>query len=476
MNRSYDLIAIGAGSAGIGSAAFMAKAGFNALLIDKSETAIGGDCLNYGCVPSKALIHAARMVRSSRESEQFGVTTPMQKADLSRVMQYVRERQAQVRKHESKEAFEKMGLDVVTGLAKFEGPNAIRVGDDVYRAKKMVLATGSSPRELKVPGIENVPCYTNETLFDLNELPERLLVVGGGPIGCELGQAFAMLGSNVTIVQAADRLLPKERPEISRILREQFESQGIDVKTEARLQRIEGQKTAIVSLDDEKVSIECDAILSAIGREIHLDSLDLQKAEIETKDGRILLDDQLRTSNKNVLACGDVAGGLMFSHAAELHVRMVINNLLSPLRKKLDTSHFSWVTFTTPEVATYGRSADELEKDGIEYVTLEHDFESDDRAITDDYRYGKAYTYLTRPNLMGSQKILGGTMIAPNAGELIQELILANSAGIKASAIFNKIYPYPTAARVNQMAMVNEQEKRLTPTMKKLFRFLYRFS
>jgi pyruvate/2-oxoglutarate dehydrogenase complex dihydrolipoamide dehydrogenase (E3) component len=476
MKRSYDFIAIGAGSAGIGIAAFMAKAGFKALLIDKSETALGGDCLNYGCVPSKALIHAARQVQASREIERFGISAPSSKADLSKVMDYVRECQEHVRHHESKEAFEEMGLDVALGSARFSGPNSVKVGDDEFSAKKIVLATGSSPRMLNTPGIENIPSYTNETLFDMDTLPERLLVAGGGPIGCELGQAFAMLGSKVTIVQSSDRLLHKERPEVSQILKEQFEAQGIEIMLGARLDSFSDKGDAIVSIGGEQVITECDAVLSSIGRNIHLESLDLDKAGIETQDGRIVLDEQLRTTNQNILACGDVAGGLMFSHAAELHVRMVINNLLSPLRKKLDTSHFSWVTFTSPEVATFGRSAEELEKEGVEFITLDHNFKSDDRAITDDYRYGKAYTYLTKPNLYGGQKILGGTMIAPNAGELIQELILTNSAGIKASAIFNKIYPYPTASRVNQMAMVNEQEKRLTPAMKKLFRFLYKFS
>lgn len=476
MNRNYDLIAIGAGSAGIGIAAFMTKAGFKALLIDKSENALGGDCLNYGCIPSKALIHAARLVQSSRESERFGIARSSSQADLSRVMDYVRECQAHVRHHESKEAFEEMGLEVAIGEARFTGPNSVKVGDKEYSAKKIVLATGSSPRKLNTPGIENVTCYINETIFDLDTLPERLLVVGGGPIGCELGQAFAMLGSKVTIVQSNDRLLHKERAEVSTILQNQFEAQGIDVKVGARLERFDAQGNAIVAIEGKTTSIGCDAVLSSIGREIHLGSLGLDKAGIETKEGRIVLDGQLRTTNKNVLACGDVAGGLMFSHAAELHVRMVINNLLSPLRKKLDTSHFSWATFTSPEVATFGRSGEELEKEGMKFITLEHDFDSDDRAITDDYRYGKAYTYLSKPGLFGGQKVLGGTMIAPNAGELIQELILANSAEIKASAIFNKIYPYPTASRVNQMAIVNEQEKRLTPGMKKLFRFLYKFS
>ncbi len=476
MNRNYDLIAIGAGSAGIGIAAFMAKAGFRALLIDKSEEAIGGDCLNFGCVPSKALIHAARQVQAGLDSEQFGISVSTPQADLSRVMDYVRECQTHVRHHESKEAFEEMGLYVALGKARFTGPNSVEVGDQEYTAKKIVIATGSSPRRLDAPGIEKVPCFTNETIFDLETLPKHLLVVGGGPIGCELGQAFAMLGSKVTIVQSSDRLLHKERPEVSEILQEQFAAQGIEVRLRTRLERFDDKGNAIVSIGGKELTIECDAVLSSIGREIHLESLNLNEAGIETRDGRIVLDDQMRTTNKNVLACGDIAGGLMFSHAAELHVRMVINNLLSPLRKKLDTSQFSWVTFTSPEVATFGRSADALEKEGVEFITLEHDFKSDDRAITDDYRYGKAYTYLTKPNLFGGQKILGGTMIAPNAGELIQELILANSAGIKASAIFNKIYPYPTASRVNQMAMVNEQEKRLTPAMKKLFRFLYRFS
>lgn len=473
MPKSYDIIVVGAGSAGIGASVFTAKVGLKTLLIDKSEEAIGGDCLNFGCVPSKALIHAARQVAAAKEAGSFGLNVEGV-ADLAKAMQYVRNSQASVRRHENKEFFEKMGMDVAIGAACFETTNSIRVGDNVYQAKKIVLATGSRPRKLDTPGLESVPVYTNETIFNLEALPENLLVVGGGPIGCELGQAFSMLGSKVTILQSAPRLLPNERPEISDILIKQFEKGGIDARVNSRLLRFEGDVTAIAQSGGEEIVIPCNAVLAAIGRELVLDPLKLEKGGVEVRDGRIVLDDKLRTANRNVFVCGDLAGGLMFSHAAELHVRLLLNNLFSPFTKKLDTSHFSWVTFTTPEVATFGRQADQLDKEGVSHITLEHDFEHDDRATTDDYQYGKLFLYLSKGNLFrGGQKILGGTMIAPGAGELIQELILANTSGLSASDIFNKIYPYPTGSRVNQMAIVDYQETRLSPLLQKVLRGLY---
>ncbi len=474
MAKTYDIIVIGAGSAGIGTSVFAAKVGLKTLLIDKSEDSIGGDCLNFGCVPSKALIHAARQVAAARESSRYGLSVTGV-ADIKKALEHVQQSQASVRRHENKAFFEAIGMDIALGVASFESRDSVRVGDNVYRAKKIVLATGSRPRKLDTPGAENVSVYTNETIFSLEQLPENLLVVGGGPIGCELGQAFQMLGSKVTIAQSASRLLHSERPEISDILLQQFDAGGIDVHLGSRVTRFDSDGSAILQNDGGETTVKCDAVLAAIGREIVLEPLQLERAGIETRGGKIVLDQKLRTTNKNVFVCGDVAGGLMFSHAAELHVRLLLNNLFSPLTKKLDTSHFSWVTFTTPEVATFGRQADDLEKEGVPFISLEHDFEHDDRATTDGYQYGKLFLYLSKGNIFGSgQKILGGTMIAPGAGELVQELILANSSGLSVSEIFNKIYPYPTASRVNQMAIVDYQETRLSPLLQKVLRGLYK--
>ena len=472
----YDIIVIGAGSGGLNVASFMNSIGLKVLLLERSDEQIGGDCLNTGCVPSKALIHVARMQHSANLLSVFG---PQVKGeiDLEKVMSYVKNAQATIRIHENAEYFRSKGMDVVLGKATFAGKNAVKVGDSIYHGKKIILATGSRPRTLTIPGVEEVErsarLYTNENIFSLTNLPKRLLVIGAGPIGIELGQAFRHLGSEVTIMTNDAKILPREDSTLASILYERLKEDGVVFHFGKNTLRFEKGDTLVVEDSTTKTAekLYFDAVLVSIGRILNTDGLELEKAGIKTDErGKILVDGYLRTTNKQVFVCGDVAGQHQFTHAAELHAGVIIKNMFTPFfKKKLTTDTLSWVTYTTPELATYGLNEIELKKRKIEYKVLESSFAEDDRAITDDAKYGYTKMFVDSK----TKKILGGTMIAPNAGELIQEQIMAITNGLTTSAIFNKIYPYPTAGRINKRVVTNGERGRLTSSVKRLLRFFF---
>jgi pyruvate/2-oxoglutarate dehydrogenase complex dihydrolipoamide dehydrogenase (E3) component len=468
--KEYDIIVIGAGSGGLNIAGFMNRAGFKVLLIDKSDRSIGGDCLNTGCVPSKALIHVARLLKNTKEANRFGLTVNG-RADINKVLGYVKEKQEVIRVHENAEHFHKIGIDVALGEARFAGSDFVTVENRTYRGKKIILATGSHPRRLVVPGIENIKYETNETIFDLERLPEHLLVVGGGPVGIELGQAFRHLGSEVTVVEAESKFLPKESPEIAEVLRRRMEREGVNFVFNASVNEFTSPNQAIIMTKDKKeTSVNFDTVLVSIGREYNLDGLSLEKAGIELDETgrRLKVNEYLQTTNKRVYVSGDVAGSYQFTHAAEVHAGVIINNFFSPFRKKLNNDHMAWVTYTSPEIATFGLNEEKLQKRGISYQKVVFDFEEDDRAIVDEAQDGKLMLYIAK------DRILGGSMVAENAGELCQELILANSSGLKLKNIFGKVYPYPTASRVNKRIISLYYANKLTPFAKRVLHLFYR--
>ncbi len=472
--NNKDIIVIGAGSAGLSVSLFMNKAGFKVLLVDKSDHNIGGDCLNDGCVPSKSLIHVARIIHRAKESKMFGLNIGGE-VDLQKVMNYVQERQNIIREHENAAYFKKQGLDVVLGEAKFTGRNEIDVNGSRYTAKRIVIATGSRPVKLNVPGVEQVKYYDNTSIFDLKDLPQHLLVVGAGPIGIEIGQALNRLGSKVTILHKKKSILKNDDSAITEILLQRLKEEGIEFIPEAEIEKFSSSRQVVLkSIDGNKKTIEFDAVFVAIGRALNFESLDLESAGIEVKDGKIVTDNYLRTSNRNVFVCGDVAGNFKFSHAAEQQARILLNNFFSPFKKKLNNDYISWVTFTDPEVATFGLNEKALQKRKISYRRLETNFTNDDRAVTDNNQQGKLVLFISRGGFLHTEKILGGTMVAEGAGELVQELILAMSSGISINKIFNKIYPYPVASRVNQKLVVEYKEERLTPGIKNLLRWAYK--
>ena len=458
----FDLIVLGAGSAGLGLSLFMARIELRVLLIDKTPEAVGGDCLNHGCVPSKALIHASRQVQQSRQAARFGLAVSGE-VDMGRVMDYVRERQDVIRHHENPDYLRGLGITVVIGNPKFVGPHEVEINGHTYRGRKIVVATGSRPQPLRVPGTELARLYDNQHVWDLRELPRRLLVVGGGPNGVELGQAMQRLGAQVTIVHHAPAILEREDAAISRVLDERLRAEGLTLHLDAEVAAFTSATQARVQpKTGAAFAVDFDIVYVAIGREVGFAGLQLERAGVEVDaQGHIRLDEHLQTTNPDIYVAGDAADSLKFSHGAELHVRLLLFNFFSPLKKKLSYDNFSWVTFTDPEVAHFGLDAAELDRRGTPYERWETDFADDDRAVVDDYRYGHLLLFIEKNRLPvpgQKRRILGGAMVAPGAGELVQELILANASELDISAIFDKVYPYPVAARINQKLIVAHRE------------------
>ncbi len=475
MNKNlYDIIVIGSGSGGLSVGLFMAKAGFKVLMVSLSDNDIGGDCLNDGCVPSKAIIHVAKIIHNARESQSFGLNVNGD-VDIKKVIKYVYDRQENIRAHENASWLREQGVEVTLGEAYFTGKDEIEVDGKKYRGKKIVIATGSKPKKLNLPGIEQVTYYDNESIFHIDELPEKLLVIGGGPIGIEMAQTMSRLGSKVIIVHKGDMILEHDDKAVTTILYEQLRKERIEFLFRAEIKDFPSANEATARVSGgENITINFDAVFVAIGRELNIESLQLNNAGIKMNDKKIVVDNYLRTTNKDVLVCGDVAGDLLFSHAAEFHARILLNNLFSPLRKKLNNDHISWVTFTDPELATFGLSEKQLKEKGIFYEKLEQSFEEDDRAVVDNFQYGRMLLFINRKGIFRKQRVLGGTMLAPGAGELIQELILANTNRISINALFNKIYPYPVASRINQKVIVEYKSMALTANIKKLLRLAYK--
>ncbi len=472
--KKYDILIIGAGSAGLSVGLAMQTFGCKVVLISKTDHAIGGDCLNDGCVPSKSFIHISNLAAAAAEATKYGleIKAPVQ---LLKAVNYVKERQEIIRAHENADWLKQKGIDVVLGEAHFINKDEVEVNGNTYTAKKIVIATGSRPQKLELPGIELVTYYDNENIFEATELPNKLLVIGAGPIGLEIAQAMLHLGSEVTVIDRGKRPLKRDDDWLTSTLQQELEKKGMQFIFNAELKKFTAaNELKYADKNAEVQTVNFDAVLVGIGRALNIEKLNLEKAGIKTEKNKIVINKYLRTTNKKVFVCGDVAGDLQFSHAAEFHARILLNNFFSPLKKKLDNKYMSWVTFTQPQLATFGYNEEKLKKENKKFLKLTHRFEEDDRAVTDNYQYGKMVLYLEESKLLGKQKILGGSMLAPNAGELIQELILAMKAGISINEIFNKIYPYPVAARVNQQIISSYKQKSLTPFIKKCLPILYK--
>ena len=470
----YDIIIIGCGSGGLSIGLFMQRAGFKVLMVSKTDKDIGGECLNDGCVPSKALIHTSRLAHNAKLAGELGLQVSG-KVDIKKAISYVYSKQQVIRDHENAAWLTAQGIDVALGEASFCGRKEIEVNGKKYSAKKIIIATGSKPKKLAVPGVEKVSYFDNENIFHIDELPDRLLVVGSGPIGIEIAQAFNRLGSKVTVIEEGSRILVHDDESLAAILLQQLQQEGINFHFNISIENFVSKTEAVAKpKNGTALTLNFDAVFVGIGRQLVLEPLQLQKAGIEIKDHKIVADKKLRTSNKDIFVCGDVAGDLQFSHAAEFHARIILNNLFSPLKKKLQNNYMSWVTFTDPELATFGLSEKQLMQSHIKYKKLEQSFHEDDRAIVDNYQYAKLILFISEKRFLRKQKILGGSMIAPNAGELIQELILAMANKISINAIFNKIYPYPVASRINQKIILQMKQEELTPFIKKLLQTVYK--
>ncbi|RZK51426.1 MAG: NAD(P)/FAD-dependent oxidoreductase, partial [Hymenobacter sp.] len=381
-----------------------------------------------------------------------------------------------IREHENPAYLRQQGLTVEIGLPEFAGEREVRVNGRLYRGRRIVVATGSRPRPLQVPGAEAAPVYTNQHVWDVRQLPARLLVVGGGPNGVELAQALQRLGSQVTLVHRGRQLLDKEDPAIAAVLLARLRAEGLVVHLDCEVQAFPTPREARVKpASGEPFTVGLDMAYVAIGREVSFEGLHLGRAGVAVDDkGHLKLNDYLQTTNPHVFAAGDAANSLKFSHAAELHMRLLLHNFFSPLKKKLSYQHFSWVTFTDPEVAHFGLDEKQLQQRGAAYERWETTLATDDRAVVDDARDGRLLLFVEKNRLpFGKRRLLGGAMVASHAGELIQELVLANAQGLGIQAFFDKVYAYPVAARINQELVV--QHSSIPPLAQLGLRLAYRW-
>ncbi|MDT8320553.1 MAG: FAD-dependent oxidoreductase [Xanthomonadales bacterium] len=448
----YNLIVLGAGSAGLVSAYIGATIKAKVALIEKNK--MGGDCLNTGCVPSKALLRTARLVHEARESERFGIKTMSAEYSLADVMQRVRQVIGKIEPHDSPERYRGMGVDVIEGEGKLVSPWAVEVNGKTITARSIILATGAEPLVPPIDGLDGVEYLTSDTVWELEALPGRLAVLGGGPIGSELAQAFARLGSKVTVVEMADRLLPREDPDASELLMQRLEHEGLHLATAHKAKRFEADGDGgrvICEHAGGEVSIEFDCLLVALGRKARTRGFGLEELGVRVSDrGTIETDPFLRTNFPNILVCGDVAGPYQFTHVAAHQAWFAsVNALLAPFWSfRADYRVIPWATFTEPEVARVGLSETEAEEQEIDYEVTRYGIDDLDRAIADSADFGFVKV-LTEP---GKDRILGATIVGAHAGELIAEFILAMKHGLGLNKILGTIHIYPTLNEANKYA------------------------
>lgn len=441
--KKYDVIVVGAGASGLNVYSFLHQVGVRALLIEKDEKNIGGDCLHAGCIPSKSLIHLANI----------GFKGNLRDA--------IREKQASIESHENMDYFKSIGWDICIGEASFVGSNSLLVNDTIYHAKKIVVATGSRPRTIEIEGTQSFSIHTNETIFTLETPPSHFVVLGGGPIGVEIAEAYRNLGSTVSIITTDDRLLPRERKEVSVYLEDVFRTKGITIHKNTSIVRSEGNKLML----SNGAECLCDALLVAIGRVVDIRSLTPEKAGIGIDDqGRPKVDKYLRSTNQDIFFSGDVAGGYQFTHITERHASIILNNLFSPFKKPVSYEDLGWVTFTNPEIATCGISYDEVTRFPDIYKEYYLPCTDDDRAITDEYRECKMWLYTK------GEYIAGATIIMPGAGEVMQPLLYAMRNKIKIASLFDTIHPYPIKSRVLKSLFALHQKEKFTSGVKRLLR------
>jgi pyruvate/2-oxoglutarate dehydrogenase complex dihydrolipoamide dehydrogenase (E3) component len=443
-----DLCVIGGGTGGLVTAAVASQLGARTVLFERDK--MGGDCLNYGCVPSKALLAAAKAAKAVRGASRFGIATAPPSIDFAAVMRHVHAAIAAIAPHDSVERFEDLGVKVVRAEARFTGPREVAGGGLIVRARRLVIAAGSSPAVPPIPGLDEVTYLTNKTIFENTVLPEHLIVIGGGPIGLEMAQAHRLLGAQVTIIEAA-QILAKDDPELVGQLRGRLEADGVAIRDRAEIVRIErsAQRIAVmVKQGGGEEPVEGTHLLLAAGRRPNVRDLDLDKAGIAYSPAGITVDRRLRTTNPRVYAVGDIAGGPQFTHIADYHAGLVIRNALFRLPAKVDYRALPWVTYTDPELAQVGMTESEARKvHGEDVRVLRHPFHDVDRAQTDRETEGMIKV-VTR----GDGRILGASILGAHAGELIHPWGLAIGRSLKLSALATMIAPYPTFGEISKKA------------------------
>ena len=457
----FDLIVIGGGSGGLTATAVARKLGARVLLVDKK--ALGGDCLFTGCVPSKTLIRTAALAHQMRHADRWGLAATPPLIDGARVMQRVRDVIAHIGAHEdSIEHFQALGADVRIGRVAFVAPDTLLLDDERLAVRACILATGSRPHTAPIEGLEEVGYLTNESIFELKSIPSSLLVLGGGPIGCELGQAMARLGARVTIAHSGDRLLPKEDPDCSTELRARLEAEGIVVHTALRAGRAwrdDADKVVGCTQSGASVELRAAEILVATGRAPNIEALGLAEAGIDHDAKRVLVDDELRTTNPRVFAVGDLTGRFPFTHMAGYEAATATRNAILPLASKARYCVVPWTTFTAPEVARVGLTEAEARRESDKVTVARSRFADVDRALTEGEPDG-----FVKLIAIGD-KLVGAHIVGPHAGELIHPCVLAMQRGLGLSALASMTWVYPTLGEAVRKAAQTRYDRLLARPM-----------
>ena len=476
----YDLVVIGAGTAGLVVAAGVAglEIGLKVALVEKQF--LGGDCLNFGCVPSKCVIRSARVLGEVGRAKNLGINISEPSVDFSRVMERMRKVRSQISVHDSVQRFQSLGIDVFLGTACFFKDKEIAVGEKILNYKKAVIATGARTFHPAISGLEEAGFLTNETVFTLAELPPRFAIIGGGPIGCELAQTFQRLGSQITLFHNHSHLLNKEDKDAAEIIQNTFIKEGIQLVLESQIERVEktpAEKIIHYTYQGKSEFVIVDEILVGAGRSPNVESLNLEAVGVEYNQRvGVKVNDYLQTTNPKIYGAGDVCMNWKFTHAADAAARIVIKNMFfSPLgwgRSKLSDLVMPWVTYTDPEIAHVGLHPAEAQAKGLEINTIKIPLDRVDRAITD----GETKGFVKILHKKGSDQILGATIVVTHAGEMISEITTAIAHKIGLSQLSGVIHPYPTQAEAIKKAADAYRRTLLTPKAKTFLKFLAKFS
>ncbi|HYW51134.1 MAG TPA: mercuric reductase [Gemmatimonadaceae bacterium] len=467
--KRYDLVVIGAGTGGLVSAAGAAGLGARVALIERHL--MGGDCLNVGCLPSKGLISAARAWHAARHAAaDFSGPAVAHDAqgDFTAMMDRMRRIRAEMSPIDGAARFRDLGVDVFLGDGSFTDAETIQVGSAILKFRRAVIATGARAAAPKIAGLESVKYFTNESIFDLTTLPRHLVVVGAGPIGCEMAQCFARFGSQVTLIDKGARVLPRDDAEAALVVQQALIDDGVTILSSTAIAGVSQQGDGITvrsTRDGVESAVTCDALLIAIGRAPNVEGLQLEKGGVAYTPKGVTVDDRLQTSNPDVYAVGDICSPLQFTHAADFQARMVIQNALFFGRGKASNLVTPWATYTSPELAQVGHTAESAAKDGVKVTTFTVPLHDVDRARLEGDTRGFCRVHVRE----GSDTIVGATIVAPNAGDMISEVTLAMTNGLGLGAIGKTMHPYPTQAEVLRKVADAWRRTKLTPAVKNLF-------
>ena len=459
----FDIVVIGAGSGGLVVAAGGASLGAKVALIEKHK--MGGDCLNYGCVPSKSLLKSAKVAHLMRTATHYGLPPHNPVPQIAEVMERVAGVIRGIEPNDSPERFRGLGVDVIFGEGKFVAPDCLEVNGRKLTARTFVIATGSRPAVPPIPGIDTIPFLSNETVFDLREQVPSMIVIGAGPIGAEMAQAFARLGTKVTVVDVAPQMMPREDADMVQVVQTQMERDGVELFVDTAIVKVEGAahdiRMTIRRKDGSERTLRATHLLAAAGRRANVEGLGLDAANVKVEKGKIVSDATLRTTNPHIFVCGDVAGGLQFTHLAGHHAGIVLRQAIFRMRWAKPSAHVPWCTYTDPELARIGLSETEAKKAGAPYNVYKFGFDDLDRARTESETEGFAKV-ITDPK----GKILGAAIVGPHAGEVIAEYVLAVNKGMKLNDLAGIIHIYPTFAEINKRVADQRLKEGLTPSSK----------